>query len=346
MKFTVYSLLLFVAIVLASCSTDFEVNAPYQEVKVIYCVLDGSDSIQYVRLGKGFQNRDRDARDIARNEPDSSNFRPEDISAKLFEIRRPGDTALVGDFQPTTITNKDTGIFHFDQQLVYRLPYRPNPAALGFKLEVNSRRTGITSKGVTQMVEQLIFFRPAETADSFVFGLPTQLVEQKSSLGTVGDINNPRTIISLKVNVYATVTENLIQPENGQMTRTVQVKWGNIANNFNEQGIQQFQYEMRLIDFINAFRAQLRVDDANVASRILNPVISFEGVTSTVQLPTYLDVVNNFSAITQSTPVYSNISNSLGVFGCINKKTTSKRLQRINRIDIRDFAPELKFVVR
>jgi hypothetical protein len=126
----------------------------------------------------------------------------------------------------------------------------------------------------------------------------------------------------------------------------VQVKWGNIANNFNEQGIQQFQYEMRLIDFINAFRAQLRVDDVNVASRILNPVITFEGVTSTVQLPTYLDVVNNFSAITQSTPVYSNISNSLGVFGSINKQTSSKRLQRINRIDIRDFAPELKFVVR
>ncbi len=346
MKFSCFACLLLLALALFSCTTDFEVNAPHQELKVTYCVLDGSDSVQYLRLGKGFQNKDRDARSIARNEPDSSNFRPEDITAKLFEIRRPGDTALVGDFQPITITNKDTGTFHFNQQLVYQLPYRLNPTALGYKLEVNSRRTGITSKGITQMVERLIFFRPIETADSVAFGLPTQTVEQKVVLGSVGDISNPRTIISLKVNVRAKVIENLITPENGQLTRTVDVVWGNIGNNFNEQGIQRFEYEMRFIDFINALKAQLRASDPNVESRVLNPVLVYEGVTSTIQLPTYFDVVNNFSAITQSTPVYSNISNSLGVFGCINKKFTSKRLQRVNRIDIRDFAPELKFIVR
>jgi hypothetical protein len=121
--------------------------------------------------------------------------------------------------------------------------------------------------------------------------------------------------------------------------------WGNVASNFNEQGVQQYQYEMRLIDFVNTMKSQLNASDPNVASRIFLPPLEYEAVSSSKELPTYLDVVNNFSAITQSAPVYSNMSNSLGILGCVNRTFTTKRLQRVNRVDIRTLAPELKFIV-
>lgn len=348
MKIVRFPCWLMVLAALGACSTDFEVNAPYQEVKAIYCVLDGADSVQYARVGKGFQNEDRDARDIAQNEPDSSNFRSDDVTVKLFEVRRPGgarDTVFIGDFQPVTINTKDSGVFAHPEQLVFRLPYRLNPNALGYKLEVNSRRSGISSRGFTNMVESLSFFRPAETSDSVVFGLPNQAPDQKVVLGSVGDITNPRTVVSLKVNLRAKVIENFINPVNGQMSRTVDILWGNVASNFNEQGVQQYQYEMRLLDFVNTMRSQLNANDPNVVSRILLNRIEYEAVSSSKELPTYLDVVNNFSAITQSAPVYSNMSNSLGILGCINRRFTTKRLQRVNRVDIRTLAPELKFIV-
>ena len=39
---------------LFSCETDFPINAEYQEVPVVYGLLDQSETIQYVRVNKGF----------------------------------------------------------------------------------------------------------------------------------------------------------------------------------------------------------------------------------------------------------------------------------------------------
>lgn len=37
------------------CTTDFEVYAPEKEIRSVYCVLNPSDTVQYVRIAKAFQ---------------------------------------------------------------------------------------------------------------------------------------------------------------------------------------------------------------------------------------------------------------------------------------------------
>ncbi|MGB0431917.1 MAG: hypothetical protein ACPGLV_15690, partial [Bacteroidia bacterium] len=68
----------------ASCETDFEVNAEWKEIGLAYMILDGGDSVQYLKLNKLYQNTDGNANEIAQIE-DSIYFDDENISARLIE---------------------------------------------------------------------------------------------------------------------------------------------------------------------------------------------------------------------------------------------------------------------
>ncbi len=51
----IFPAILFVmSIFLSSCSTDFDVLAPYEETTVVYALLNPADSIQYVKVNKAF----------------------------------------------------------------------------------------------------------------------------------------------------------------------------------------------------------------------------------------------------------------------------------------------------
>jgi hypothetical protein len=50
-----WALLLLLAVLLPSCSTDFEVYAPEREIRSVFCILNQKDSVQYVRVAKAYQ---------------------------------------------------------------------------------------------------------------------------------------------------------------------------------------------------------------------------------------------------------------------------------------------------
>ncbi|MCI4667851.1 MAG: hypothetical protein MRZ79_06795 [Bacteroidia bacterium] len=53
-------------ILLNSCSTEVDLNAPKKDIWVVYGVLDQSDSVQYIRVSRGFLE-ESDALEFARN---------------------------------------------------------------------------------------------------------------------------------------------------------------------------------------------------------------------------------------------------------------------------------------
>jgi hypothetical protein len=42
--------------VLVACSNDIEINAPYQDIAVVYSFLDQNEPVQYIRIEKVYQN--------------------------------------------------------------------------------------------------------------------------------------------------------------------------------------------------------------------------------------------------------------------------------------------------
>ena len=101
------------------CSTDFDVNAPYKRIPVIHAFLDASAPVQYARVQRTFQNRSGDARQIAENDRDSSEYGANEVTLTLFS----GDgTRQLGIYQPQERTDKDTnGAFYGPNHRVYAL---------------------------------------------------------------------------------------------------------------------------------------------------------------------------------------------------------------------------------
>lgn len=53
------------ALLIQACSNDFEVNAPWQEIPVVYGILSPKDSAQYLRIEKAFLDPNSSALEIA-----------------------------------------------------------------------------------------------------------------------------------------------------------------------------------------------------------------------------------------------------------------------------------------
>src|SRR5215203_7429778 len=49
-----YILIFFLALMLGSCSTDIETNAPWKETMVVYGFLNPNDAVQYIRISKAY----------------------------------------------------------------------------------------------------------------------------------------------------------------------------------------------------------------------------------------------------------------------------------------------------
>lgn len=90
-----------------SCTTDFEVYAPEKEVRVVYCVLDPTDSIQYIRIAKAYQY-EGDAFAYAADN---------DLSLRGLDVRVMGNGVTYTAFEIDSVP-KQNGLF-FPYQTVY-----------------------------------------------------------------------------------------------------------------------------------------------------------------------------------------------------------------------------------
>ena len=70
-------------LVFSACESDLDVNAQWEEVTVVYGLLDQSRDQQYIKINKAFLG-EADALQMASNS-DSSNYNPDDLSVTLYQ---------------------------------------------------------------------------------------------------------------------------------------------------------------------------------------------------------------------------------------------------------------------
>ena len=108
------SLISVFALFISSCTTDFELNAEYDEIPVIFGVLDQSVDTQFVKINKSFIGNGNNTSYAAIN--DSSLYT--NVVARVDEYI---DGAIDRTFplEEMWVTNLDEGIFYTDSQKVY-----------------------------------------------------------------------------------------------------------------------------------------------------------------------------------------------------------------------------------
>ena len=134
-----------------ACKPDFELNAPYKDVTVVYGILDYQDSVHYVKIYKGFQSHQVF---IDAKNPDSIYYYDK-INVVLQEYNK---NMLIREFPLKMVSNeipKDDGFFYSgDAKVLYKTTEKIKPEC-SYKIKITNKITGKITEGSTPIVNEL-----------------------------------------------------------------------------------------------------------------------------------------------------------------------------------------------
>ncbi len=173
---------------LFSCDSTLNVNAPWQDITVVYGLLNQNDSVHYLKVTKAYLG-EGDALMFAKI-PDSSNYANKlEVRVEEWNMTLDGNGNVVDSqfvsaipFDTLTINNKEKGdsIFYYPYQLVYKSVgvNKLNPAHT-YKLYIKNPSTGKEITSQTELVSKLTDIekpQPAPARASFHPGTKNQVI--------------------------------------------------------------------------------------------------------------------------------------------------------------------------
>ena len=292
-----YLFFLFI-ILFSSCETDFDVNAQWEDVTIVYGLIDPNIEDQLIKINKAFLGQG-DALQMA-SIADSSNYNPSDLHVKIHRIRQQAfnqyDT-LSSVTLNDTILDKDDGLFSTDNNIIYtfRKPssfYNTNSL---YALEIINL---ISGHKVTSQTEIINTFSFESLNPSFEWGLyngdlpdslkfRTKNIEwQPSTNGVIYQLDIVINYIENNDTINLPWSQPLVEYTSGNMSLKI-------------KGDQFFQF--LTTNLTN-----------NTPKQFLN--LDLVMTVGSDDLKTYINVNKPFSGIVQERPVFSNINNGVGLF--------------------------------
>ena len=292
----IYLILSIFSLVFSSCDTDFNVNSTWEEVTVVYGLLDASADTQYVKISKAFLGN-MDALQMAQY-ADSINFDKEELDVKMLRTKNNGDSTSK-DLVPV-ITFRDGGVFN-DTIILYEF-VNNDFLKLDFEYELvikNLISGNKVTSNKTRVIGDFSFlnfnsaykfgFYNSSLADSLKFKSKTIEWQDVSE----GEIYQLDVIFHYK--------------ENGISKSSV---WSQPLVSY---GGSKMSSKLEGAKFFNFLRNNIIKDNTNTISR------SFESLdlvmtVGAADLETYIKVNEPLTGIVQQRPSFTNINNGIGIF--------------------------------
>jgi len=291
-------ILLLFSVFFLSCETDFDVNAEWQDVTVVFGLLDPNNEDQLIKINKAFLGPG-DALQMA-SVADSTNYDPSEITVKVHRVKQQqfgGYDTLASVTLSDTLLEKDEGLFSTEENIIYTFKkpssfYNTNSLYLLDILNEN------TQERITSETEIINTFSFESLNPSFEWGLyngelpdslkfRTKNIEwQKSPNGLIYQLDIVINFLENNDTVNLVWSQPLVEYTSGNMS--LQIK-----------GDQFFQFLVNNLD-------------NNTVKQFLN--LDLVMTIGTVELKTYIDVNKPFSGIVQERPTYKNINNGIGLF--------------------------------
>lgn len=147
--------LVIISFLFQSCSTDFEVNADWKDIPVVYCLLNQNDAVHYVKVGRAFLGPE-DAYVMAQN-PDSLYYDSVNVVLEEYVKSVLTDTIVL---TKTTSIPKDSfnslnpleqPIFAYNKNILYKTSHPLKSNAL-YKLNISVPKSGKSVSASTALV--------------------------------------------------------------------------------------------------------------------------------------------------------------------------------------------------
>jgi len=302
--------ILLIAIIITSCSNEFELNEPKKEVPVVYAVLDPGDENQYFRIERVFLDPEKSANEVAQN-PDSLYY--DDISVKLI------DKSTSEQFLLEKVDGTDEGfprgdgIFANSPNILYKLANEELDIEFPKNTEYDLVIDGIfEDRSVT--ASTIMIERPGVSTP--FSGGNIKFSEGKTT--TIGWSSRDGNEL-FSATIFLKIKEIPIQ---GQGPARDKILEWNIAKSTSENSLK-----IDGVEFYQYLGAVLEADP-NIESRfLLNASYHLTAGNSTLADINRVAKANLGITSSGEVPVFTNISEGLGIFG-------AKYTVKVNDINI------------
>jgi len=137
-----------------SCETDVDINATWEEITIVYGLLDQRDDVHYFRINKAFLGGN--VLEIAKI-ADSSSYK-NDLQV-ILEGYENSSLKQTIQFDTATISNKDTGFWYNPYMIVYKGTGQLNPG-YQYKLYIKNTKSGKEIRSNTYLVKDFSIEAP------------------------------------------------------------------------------------------------------------------------------------------------------------------------------------------
>jgi hypothetical protein len=145
-----------IALIFGSCKDDFSLNAPYKDITIVYGLLNPNDSIQYIKVYKGFQSEDNSIVAAA----DWNNLYYFDkITVTIEEFLNGVSTNRIITLDTTTSVPRESGSIANSKQLLYCTKETLNPNA-SYQIKIVNKETGRVVTGNTDLISLINITAP------------------------------------------------------------------------------------------------------------------------------------------------------------------------------------------
>ena len=312
--------LLLISTLFMACETDFEVNAEWKEVTVVYGILDQSQQQQYIKINKAYLG-DGDALQMA-SVADSVNYNPEDLEVKIFKVNYDEFSGSVDTLSFVTlydtILEKDDGLFATDKNIIYTTPTSPffltnNADEKDYILSIYNKKTKRIVSAKSNLIHELNLDIPPSKPMGFYGIIPNPVVLPLDKSQTTVNWYHAKNgkIYQIIARIYYT---DFFQND----TISNYIDWTVHPDPYD--GSSEMHYTFEGDVFVNTLATKITNTDINLIARRLSHIDLFFTVGSE-DLYTYMAVNEPFEGIVQERPVFTNINNGVGLFTCRYNKS-------------------------
>lgn len=326
MKKVSFLLLILISIVFFNrCSTDVDINASYQEITVVYGLLDTKEDTTFLKINKAFLGPDNAL--IMAKVPDSSQF-IEKLNASIWAEDSP---EIIHYFDTITITNKDTGTFYNPNQVLYYSTFQPEENK-NYHLRILYKETEITSEAATFMFDEFDITTPGFAKKVRI----DNTTDPKAIIWNRKD-EAPRYDVVLRFHF-----KELFEGSADTVYRYID--WFKDTRK-SQVGLEVESYYTGNLFYV-ALETYVPYQDAakeeSVTDRFTSNV-EYIVKAGGKELNTYMEVNEPSTSIIQERPEYTNIVNGIGIFSSRGTAIKPKKLNDITVFYIKDNYYTLKF---
>lgn len=311
--------LVFILAGIASCSTDVDINAPYETTPVVYGFIEPIEDTQYVKINRTYLGDGNNAEYAAIN--DSTMF--ESVVGTVNKIVN-GTVQESYPLEALWVNDLEDGIFYTDSQMVFFwVPTGgiDDEATYQLDLDINEGQKSLTAESeVVGFVNFKQTFRNKVVNTNGVSFANTAAVGQNvyNDLGIEWGVatNGKRYQVKLVFNYEEhTATDTTM--------RSISTTLGSIVGETSDNDFFQNYNGENFYTFV-ANRLQDDPNEANIVKRVAHGV-EFHIVVADENLHTYMEVNEPASGIVSERPVFTNITNGYGLFASRNTTILDER---------------------